>query len=396
MECKNKSIVVSVSMLTAVLCSCSVSHVMLVQSVGENLSALSQIHESEYRCESPFGGDNGKDLFFTIQDKNGFSNICRKDNPLNKSMIQLTGGRNYNYAPSYCATSGMVAFYGRTERSFSYDIYMVDGKQGGALSQITDTPDYDERFPCISRDGKMIVYERKLSTANDRETEIWLKNLQTNETQLIGLGRTPSFAPDGKSIACVRYASDGYNTYLCVINIDGSAVRQLTDASIGNVVWQPRFSPDGNNIVFQCFKPQKKDYDLYVIDRNGSTPIKQLTINSSYDGDAYWANDGNIYFTSDRGGKNGHYQIWRFQYGAYNFSSTNGIGSNVNTSYNSSANANTSYGNGTNVTYHTVSDGETITQIAKMYGVTVRDIVRWNNLTTMTITSGMRLKVSAQ
>lgn len=46
--------------------------------------------------------------------------------------------------------------------------------------------------------------------------------------------------------------------------------------------------------------------------------------------------------------------------------------------------------------YHTVQSGETITNIARRYGVTVRDIVKWNNLSTMTITSGMKLKVSAQ
>jgi LysM repeat protein len=43
-----------------------------------------------------------------------------------------------------------------------------------------------------------------------------------------------------------------------------------------------------------------------------------------------------------------------------------------------------------------VQDGETITNIAKRYGITVRDVVKWNNLTTMTITTGMKLKVSAQ
>jgi len=45
---------------------------------------------------------------------------------------------------------------------------------------------------------------------------------------------------------------------------------------------------------------------------------------------------------------------------------------------------------------HTVQNGETITDIARRYGVTVRDVVKWNSLTTMTITPGMKLKVSAQ
>ena len=44
--------------------------------------------------------------------------------------------------------------------------------------------------------------------------------------------------------------------------------------------------------------------------------------------------------------------------------------------------------------YHTVQSGETITDIARKYGITVRDVVSWNKLTTMTINAGMRLKVS--
>ena len=46
--------------------------------------------------------------------------------------------------------------------------------------------------------------------------------------------------------------------------------------------------------------------------------------------------------------------------------------------------------------YHTVKSGETITEIARRYNISVRDVVKWNKLTTMTITEGMKLKVSAQ
>ena len=106
--------------------------------------------------------------------------------------------------------------------------------------------------------------------------------------------------------------------------------------------------------------------------------MTQLTINKSFDGEPYWANDGYIYFTSDRGGIDRHYQIWRFSYGK--------ISNPINVSMPPMSI--------TPADYHTVSAGETITDIAKRYGVTVRDIIKWNDLQTMTITAGMRLKVS--
>ena len=360
-----------------------ITHV--VYSPGENLTALTKVHETGYTCDFPFGGDNGRNLFFVVHDKSGIYNIYRKDNPTSMSMSQITGGRSHNTTPSYCAATNMVAFDGRPEGNAISDIYIVNATQGGALTQVTNTPDYHEQYPSISRDGKRIVYEKRLKTTDVKNTEIWMKNIQTNENIQLGLGRTPAFSPDGRSIAFVKYASDGYNTSICIINADGSNLTQLTDASMG-VVWRPCFSPDGRKIVFQCRKPEKGDNDLYIIDRNGNN-LTQITMNKSYDGEPYWANDGNIYFTSDRGGKDGHFQIWRFKYGT-SVSSYDITEKKTTTKI-------VDNGGGYGV-YHTVTGGETITDIARRYGITVRDVVKWNNLTTMTITPGMKLKVSAQ
>ena len=375
------SVVITTSMFVS---SCTGNKIVLppppvthvVYSPGENLTALTKVHETDYSCGFPYGGDNGRNLFFTVADNanQNFSNIYRKDTPTNMSLNQLTGGNSRNEAPSYCAATNQVAFAGRPEGNSIYDIYMVNASKGGALTQITNTPDYHEQYPNISRDGRRIVYEKRLRTANAKNTELWVKNMQTNETMQIGLGRTPSFSPDGRSIVFVKYANDSYTTCLCIINSDGSNLRIITDASMGSV-WRPCFSPNGRQIVFQCRKPQKGDDDLYVIGVDG-TGLTQLTINKSFDGEPYWANDGYIYFTSDRGGIDRHYQIWRFSYGKPII-----IDSWPPTST-------------PPADYHTVSAGETITDIAKRYGVTVRDIIKWNNLQTMTITAGMRLKVS--
>ena len=361
----------------------------MVYSPGENLTALTKVHETGNSCDFPFGGDGGRNLFFSVRDNAGNRNIYRKDNPTSMSIVQLTGGKSKNIAPSYCAATNMVVFDGRPEGNYVSDIYMVNATQGGALQQLTNTPDAHEQYPCISRDGKRLVYEKVLRYNDIKKTELWLKNLQTNENIQLGLGRTPAFSPDGHSIVFVKYASDGDATCLCTINSDGSNLTQLTDASMGTV-WRPCFSPDGTKIVFQCNKPQKGDYDLYVIDRNGNG-LTQLTINKSYDGEPYWANDGNIYFTSDRGGSNKHYQIWRFRYGDVVSQPVAPPVTTTTTTTPTSLSPVTTTG-----TYHTVQDGETITSIARRYGVTVKDIVKWNELMTMTITPGMKLKVSAQ
>ncbi len=365
----------------------------VVYSPGENLTSLTKINESENVCYSPFGGDDGRNLFFVVQDKAGFQNIYRKDVPTSMSLSQITAGNNFNTSPSYCAATNSVAFSGRLTGSSVDDIYITNATQGGALTQITNTSEYEEFTPCISRDGTKIVYTKGLRGTGIKSLEIWVKNLLTNETTQLGLGCFPSFSPDGKMIAYVKFAPDNYTTCLFISKSDGSNVTQLTDAGMGSVFY-PRFSPDGKKLVFSCIKKKKNDSDLYTIDIDGNN-LTQLTINKSLDTQPYWANDGNIYFASDRGDRAGHTQIWRFFFGKPTDptkENTTPVTDNTTTvvpKVQQKQNTNVSQPR-----YHIVEAGETITEIARKYGVTVRDIVSWNKLTTMTISAGMRLKVS--
>lgn len=343
--------------------------VYVVNMPGENLTMLSKVTEGEHRCDEPFGGDNGRNLFFVVHTKGSTSsNIYKKDDTFSASMSEKTSGSNQNLAPAYCAATNMMAYASRYGNVGQRDIYMTNASQGSALTQVTNTPDADENNPCFSRDGRLIVYEKRQVNGRFLDTEIWIKNLVTNENMMLGHGRHPSFSPDGRTIAYVRYTSDGWSTCLWLMNADGTNQSQITNSNMG-VVWHPRFSPDGSQVLFQCSKTQKRDFDLYVVNRNGND-LKQLTTNTSYDGDPYWASDNNIYFASDRGSSDGNYQIWRFRYGM-----TPPPPPSVDST-------------------HKVARGETIKQIADKYGVSIRDIVKWNNLQTMTLTPGMKLKVS--
>ena len=187
-----------------------------------------------------------------------------------------------------------------------------------------------EVYPSFNKDGSLVVYSkiqlayyRKVnwatfffgfggSTIVVENSEIWMKNLKTGETTLLGNGYQPCFSPDGKQIAYVKYSSDAKSTSIWIMNIDGSDQVQVTDARKGFAL-SPRWSPDGKRLIFQSSKKDKKDADLYVIDTDGNN-LTQLTINKSYDGQPYWTTDGYIYFVSDRGNDAGNYQIWRFKY----------------------------------------------------------------------------------
>jgi len=197
------------------------------------------------------------------------------------------------------------------------------------LIQVTESTDAFENNPCFSKDGKWLVYDKQsyslarkfslgtllgldVSTVLIESSELWMKNLETGETILLGNGYQPSFSPDSKLIAYVKYSSDAKSCSIWTMNLDGDNQVQITDAKKGYAFY-PRWSPDGKRVVFQSSKKGKKDFDLYTVDIDGNN-LTQITVNKSHDGTPYWTNDNFLYFVSDRGNKKGNYQIWRFKF----------------------------------------------------------------------------------
>ena len=316
--------------ITLMLASCGSKKVFLITLSGENLTARTKVTDSEEPCISPYGGDNGKDLFFAVRENKEYYNIYKKENAFSASMSQKTSGKNYNYSPAYNAATDRFAFRCQLEGAATSDIYAMDNSQGKALSQITESSDAYEDNPCFSTDGKYLVYDKTMNSYYKVQSgtglaslfggssysivmvsrgEIWMRNLQTGENTLLGDGVQPAFSPDGKKIVYVKYSADAKSCSIWTMNIDGSNPTQVTDAKKG-YAFHPRFSPDGKKIVFDCYKNDKKDNDIYVIDADGNN-LSQITINKSYDGQPYWTTDGYLYFVSDRGGKAGNRQIWR-------------------------------------------------------------------------------------
>ena len=164
----------------------------------ESLSVLTQVTDNEEPCISPFGGDNGKDLFYAARENKKYYNIYKKDNAFASAMVQKTSGKNQNYAPTYNAATDKIAFRCQNEGSTTSDIYMMSGTKGKALTQITESSNAYENNPCFSKNGEILVYDKQSYTYYSKVTfatlmglgtssvivensELWIKNLKTGE-----------------------------------------------------------------------------------------------------------------------------------------------------------------------------------------------------------------------
>jgi WD40 repeat protein len=103
---------------------------------------------------------------------------------------------------------------------------------------------------------------------------------------------SPTFSPDGTSIAFVRRYTEGINS-LCMIDVDGSNFRVvLRDAQAAELSW----SPDGMTIAFYS----EQDGGIHLIDADGTheRPLAERTRGPNQDSPS-WSPDGSrVYYAS--------------------------------------------------------------------------------------------------
>ncbi|MFI5386390.1 MAG: hypothetical protein ACHQ50_09750 [Fimbriimonadales bacterium] len=150
------------------------------------------------------------------------------------------------------------------------DLYVLDLKRKH-VTRISKSPDYESE-PSFSPDGKAVAFVAR--PPGDRGNHIFIQSVDGgNRRQLTAedsSDTSPAFSPDGSLLVFTRsrtYNSGGLASdwnagdTLCVMKVDGSSLRQInTD---GLYVLDPRFSPDGKQIVFW-------DSSVYLVAADGT------------------------------------------------------------------------------------------------------------------------------
>lgn len=185
----------------------------------------------------------------------------------------------------------------------------------------------------FSPDGKTLIFQAEEKGADNPFYQIFTLDLATGKFRRIspGVGKTTCsyFSPDGKKIIYAsthldpeakkhyglelklrdeerktktrrRYVWDFDSTFdIFEANLDGTGLRQLTTTKGYDA--EGSYSPDGQHIVFCSNRSGEKNYELYVMDKDGKN-VRQLTnAPGCYNGGPFFSPDGKrVIFRADR------------------------------------------------------------------------------------------------
>jgi hypothetical protein len=97
----------------------------------------------------------------------------------------------------------------------------------------------------------------------------------------------PAFSPDGRQLAFTSNRADPNNWDLYLMNVNGSNVRRLTFSAGFDV--EPAFSPDGSKIAWTSARAG--NLNIFVMNVDG-TNVRQLTTSALEDIEPAWSPDG--------------------------------------------------------------------------------------------------------
>ena len=205
--------------------------------------------------------------------------------------------------------------------AWDYDEHMaifVARRDGSHLRPLTTATGYNAEAS-FSPDGKLIAfcslrdaYPTNQLAAADRKRfatdpswfgEIYLMDADGSNirrlTHTPGYDGGPFFSPDGKSILWRRFSEKGDTADIFTMNLDGRNVRRLTD--FGAMSWAPYFHPTGRYVIFTANKLGFANFELFLVDAEGSREPVRLTFTDGFDGLPVFSPDGTkLAWTSGR------------------------------------------------------------------------------------------------
>lgn len=206
-------------------------------------------------------------------------------------------------------SSDTVYLTGLEEGSYDIELSNIaencspDGKNPRRVNVTSgDTTSTAYSINCKDVIRNQIAFASNRSGGADENFEIYLMNTNGSSPQRITNNSDndsyPSISPNGQHIAFAKRDPSTNDFDLFVMDADGSNSQLIiSGTSLPFVSW----SPDGKKIAFS--NSNNGNYEIYTADSDGANPVNiSKTDSVDFIGHASWSPDGKkLLFTSDRG-----------------------------------------------------------------------------------------------
>ncbi len=200
---------------------------------------------------------------------------------------QLTNVEAHNYYPVYSPKGGSIV-YASNQNGGAFDLFLFIF-DGAKLIRLTDFIG-NVISPSFSPDGKRILFANRAGTG---PTSLWMVDNNGENSSLLYTGAdtivAADWSPDGNTIAFAMAVSNPNEYQIFLMEADGSNVRQLT-RNLAGIGGSLDWSPDGRYLLI--YAGPDGDKDIFRIDVAAQTAT-QLTDGgnnaaSSYSPDGQW------------------------------------------------------------------------------------------------------------
>ncbi len=210
-----------------------------------------------------------------------------------KSQI-LTSSPNPGDAEPFWSVDGKhIVFNSGRSGNNDLEVYMMN-YDGTNQHPVTVQKGKGGNFsPALSPDGTRVLYQSN----RDGNMEVYIANVngsdEHNLTNNPSNDITPAWSPDGSHVIFASDRSGSFEIY--TMNPDGSDVKPFYSRK-GYVLIRPRYSPDGKMILFGIQVFGSLDYNLAVVNADGSE-LHMVTSGHGQYTQAAWVGDDKIIYS---------------------------------------------------------------------------------------------------
>lgn len=152
--------------------------------------------------------------------------------------------------------------------------------------------------------GQLLYVE----TRGVRQSALFVHDLDRDERQRLtlppGYANSPAWSPDGRHVAFSLTGADGFS-HLWVVPVAGGRARQITDGEV--VDDHPRWSPDGETLVFTSIRDGDYDWRLFTVAVGDPEPPRPVGSTDGHSVFPDWSPDGRHLVYANRG--EGNYRL---------------------------------------------------------------------------------------